>query len=172
VLDLAYTEFADEDLTPVGLAFPNVVCIRTLSKAWGLAGLRVGYAVGDERVITWIRSAGGPYAVSGPSAAIACRALDTCAGLVRETVERVRVERAELVDLLRSLGATPWESRANFVTARFPDAEKVWRNLGERGIAVRFFGARPHVENCLRITCPGRAPAFDRVTRALKETLA
>lgn len=172
VLDLAYTEFADEDLTPVGLEFPNVVCIRTLSKAWGLAGLRVGYAIGDERVINWIRAAGGPYAVSGPSAAIACRALETCAGLVRETVDTVRSERAELTALLRSLGAEPWESRANFVTARFPDAERVWRQLGQRGIAVRWFGPRPLLESCLRITCPGRRPVFERLIRALRESIA
>ena len=171
-LEALYSEFADEDLQPVGLEFANIVSIRTLSKAWGLAGLRVGYAVGDERVINWIRSAGGPYAVSGPSAAIACRALETCGGLMRQTVDHVRVERAELTRLLREIGAEPWESKANFVTARFADAERVWRGLGERGVAVRWFGERPHVENCLRITCPGREGAFERLKQSLRDAAA
>ncbi len=67
LVDLAYVEFGDDALFRAALALPNAVVIRTLSKAWGLAGLRVGYAVGHAALIGWLRAGGGPYAVSGPS---------------------------------------------------------------------------------------------------------
>ncbi|MEK6703324.1 MAG: histidinol-phosphate transaminase [Planctomycetota bacterium] len=172
IADLAYTEFADVDLQPVALEFPNVVSIRTLSKAWGAAGLRVGYAVGHPDVVTWIRAAGGPYAVSGPAALVACRMLETCAGLMQDYVARVRIERHELFGLLESLGATPWTSQANFVTASFKNAAGVHEQLASRGIAVRYFGPRPLVSDCLRITCPGSVAGMGRLSRALKEILA
>ena len=73
LVDLAYTEYADADLTPAALTLPNVVVTRTLSKAWGLAALRVGYAAGPVAVIDALRTAGLPYAVSGLSVAMARR---------------------------------------------------------------------------------------------------
>src|SRR5262249_6005414 len=71
LVDLAYAEFADDDLTPVALGQPNAIVIRTFSKAFGLAGLRVGYAIGPERMIRVMRAVGGPYPVSGLSLLIA-----------------------------------------------------------------------------------------------------
>ena len=73
--DLAYVEFADRDPTPRLLDLPNVVVLRTLSKAWGLAGLRVGYAAGPADVISWMRAAGSPYSVARPGLAVAARRL-------------------------------------------------------------------------------------------------
>lgn len=172
ILDLAYTEFADEDLQPVGLELPNVVSIRTLSKAWGLAGLRVGYAVGDPKVITWLRSAGGPYAVSGPSAAIAAAMVERHEALMRAYVARVREERVRLFDLLTQLGLDPWTSRANFVTtgARGNVNRSAADGLARRGIAVRAWGNRADLPAyAMRITCPGDEAAFERLSRALHE---
>ncbi len=175
ILDLAYTEFADEDLQPVGLEFPNIVSIRTLSKAWGLAGLRVGYAVGDERVIDWIRSAGGPYAVSGPSAAIACRALETCSHTMHAYVKQVRAERERLATLLTEIGLDPWPSQANFVTtgARWDVHLSPYDGLVRRGIATRVWRTRRDLaEYGTRITCPGSEVRFARLCRALRECCA
>src|ERR1044071_2229938 len=69
LLDQAYVEYADEDTDPVVLDLPNVVVVRTMSKAWGLAGCRVGYAVGSANVIAVLRAAGAPYPVAGLSLA-------------------------------------------------------------------------------------------------------
>ena len=75
LVDLAYAEYADEDLTAAALSHPSAVVVRTISKAWGLAGLRVGYAVGSPELIAILRVAGGPFSVSGLSLAVAERAL-------------------------------------------------------------------------------------------------
>lgn len=179
ILDLAYTEFADADLQPVGLELPNVVSIRTLSKAWGLAGLRVGYALGTPEIITWIRAAGGPYAVSGPSAALAAAALETGLDAMRASVSRVRQERAALFDLLTELGLDPWPSQANFVTTgaagvAAADARRSpYEGLARRGIAVRRWTNRRDLPaHAVRITCPGEPGAFDRLARALRDSAA
>lgn len=171
VLDAAYGEFADDDPTDAALSMPGTVVTRTLSKAWGLAGLRVGYAIGDERVIGWMRAVGQPYPVSGPSLAAALRWLSEGEGVMLGVVERVRRERAGLAALLRSLGADPVESRANFVLCRFGDALGVAEALARRGIGVRAFPDRPGLESFLRITCPASDAGLARLEGALREIL-
>jgi histidinol-phosphate aminotransferase len=169
ILDLAYIEFADRDLTPAALSLPNVVVIRTLSKARGLAGLRVGYAVGPPDIITWMRRAGQHYPVSGLSALLAGEWLTRGEAEVGEYVNRVRRERVELSAVLRDLGALPFPSQANFVLARFPDAPGVFRGLAEAGIAVRAYPGTEGLEECLRITCPGVQEQFERLIETLTD---
>jgi histidinol-phosphate aminotransferase len=176
IVDMAYGEFADVDLTATVLSLPNAVMMRTLSKAWGLAGLRVGYAAGSLQAITWMRAAGGPYAVSGPSLAIAERWLATGGSAMRGFVDRVRTERTALTSLLAELGASPAASQANFAFARLadpalPTAQAVYEALAHRGIAVRWFANRPEITDCLRITCPGEEKAMHRLTNALREIM-
>lgn len=170
--DLAYAEFADDDPTRAMLALPNVVVARTLSKAWGLAGLRLGYMVGPERVIGWLRAAGGPYSVAGPSLALAAARLLADDSDVHAYVSRVREERAKLSELLTELGAEVLPSQANFVLARFDRSSWVWEALAGLGIAVRIFPETPALEGYLRITCPGRAEEFERLAAALRTILA
>jgi histidinol-phosphate aminotransferase len=169
--DLAYVEFADEDPTALVLSLPNVLVVSTLSKAWGLAGLRVGYAVGPPEVLGWLRAAAGPYAVSRPSLALAAARLETGQGEVDAFVETVRRERGELERLLTELGAEPSPSQGNFAFARFRDAAWVRDALAGLGIAVRSFPDHPDLEGCVRITCPGDAASFARLTAALRTIL-
>ncbi len=175
VVDLAYTEYADEDLTEVVLSLPNAVAVRTFSKAWGLAGLRVGYAIGPVEVIGWLRAAGHPYAVSGPSLAIASSWYDAGRTRVDASVRRVRLERRELVAHLQDLGFSSIESQANFVLARFDDprlsAHLVADLFASQGIAVRRFPAGGVLESYLRITLPGDATSFNRLCKALTTAL-
>ena len=106
LLDHAYVEFADEDLTRSVLDLPNLVVFRTLSKAWGCAGLRVGYAVGDSRPIGWMPL--GRPALLGGVPVPGGRRCAAC-GWARPTrdrfVRRVRSERSRLGELLCDLGA-------------------------------------------------------------------
>jgi histidinol-phosphate aminotransferase len=171
VVDLAYTEYADEDLTRVALSLPNAVIVRTLSKAWGLAGLRVGYAAGPAGVIDWLRVAGGPYPGNGPGMAMASRWLVEGEAAVRATVERVRRERTALCALLADLGARPLPSQANFVVARFDDAHGVADRLLARGISVRRFTS-PRLRDALRITCPADDTVFELLIAGLIASVA
>jgi histidinol-phosphate aminotransferase len=171
MVDLAYTEFADEDLTAVAVRLPDAVAFRTMSKAWGLAGLRVGYAVGPPEVIGWMRTVGHPYAVSAVSLALASRCLETGEEGVRAFVESVRGERGRITELLTGLGARVWPSRANFVLARVPDARRARERLAGLGIAVRAFPDDPALGGCLRISLPGNDDDFDRLTAALGAVL-
>ncbi len=171
LVDLAYTEFADQDLTETALALPNTVVIRTFSKAYGLAGLRVGYAVGSERVARALRASGPPYPVSALSMAAAMEALQSEQANVRRAVARVRLERNRLEALLVDLGASPQSSQANFVLSEFPDADWAWDALAGLGIGVRRFGAESELHRSLRITCPGDHDSFDRLCRGLRSAL-
>jgi histidinol-phosphate aminotransferase len=166
--DLAYAEFAADDLTDTALTLPNVLAVRTFSKAFGLAGLRVGYAIGAPPVIEAVRAVGGPFPVSSISLAAAAEALRIVEAQGNPVVQAVRAERQKLALLLSELGAQPFPSQANFVLARFPDADRVWRELARQGIAVRRFVNQPPLEQMLRITCPGDAIAFDRLCRTLR----
>ncbi len=171
LVDLAYGEFADVDLTEVALSLPNAVVFRTLSKAWGLAGLRVGYVAGPAAVIDWLRAAGNPYAISGPSIAIATHRLAEGQAEVDAFVRRVRVERVELAAHLAHLGGEPLESQANFVLTRLPDALWARDALAGLGIAVRAWPGHASLGRVVRITCPGDETQFSRLLGALQAAL-
>ena len=170
--DLAYVEFADEDPTPLLLTRPNVLVTRTLSKAHGLAGLRVGCAIGAPQLIAWLAAAGNPYPVSGVSIAAAAAWLEGGREHdVAASVGLVRREREALTDTLLSLGARVLPSQGNFVLARFDDAQGVWERLAERGIGVRAFPGRDGMEDALRIACPGNDDALARLMGALRDVI-
>ncbi len=171
VLDHAYAEFADEDLTRAALGLPNVVVLRTFSKAWGLAGLRVGYAIGAPELIGWLRAAGNPYPTAGPSLAIAGAALETGARQLAGVVGRVREEREDLREVLGELGWRPSPSQANFVLARGDDPLWLRDALAGFGVAIRAFPGRARLEDAVRITCPGEAQDLGRLVHGLRTTL-
>ncbi|HZO15264.1 MAG TPA: aminotransferase class I/II-fold pyridoxal phosphate-dependent enzyme [Polyangiaceae bacterium] len=167
LVDLAYVEFADEDLTQAALALPNALATRTLSKAWGLAGLRVGYALGSASIVEWLRRVGNPYAVAAPSLATARRCLESGEAAMRGRVAAVRRERGELARLLERLGFEATASQANFVYARSPKAPWLRDGLAGLGIGVRLIG-----DDAVRITCPGDAEPFARLAMGIESALA
>jgi histidinol-phosphate aminotransferase len=172
VLDHVYVEYADTDLTPAVLGLPNVLVLRTLSKAWGLAGCRVGYAVGTPYVIAVLRAAGGPYTVAAPSVALALAQLERGTEPLRVHVARVREERSLLRGRLAARGLASHASQANFVLVECgPRAGSIRAGLAARGVLVRDFPDRPGLETALRITLPGNAPDFERLSQALERTL-
>lgn len=172
LLDHAYVEFSDADFTQAALEWPNVLVVRTVSKAWGLAGLRIGCGVGHPELIRQLRACGGPYPVSGPSLVLAAAALESGERAVAAFVSTIREERTRLETLMSDLGADPEPSHANFVFGRFKDALWIRDGLAGLGIAVRAFPGRPSLDGCVRITCPGDEAAFRRLTHALHATCA
>jgi len=172
IADLAYAEFADEDLMPTLLKYPNVVVTRTFSKALGLAGLRVGYAIGDARVIAWLKGASGPYTVSKLSLAMASARLQAEQAPVQAYIERVKNERTKLRALIEELGGSSSPSQANFVLARFKNRDWVREALEGLGIGVRAFPDKPELADAIRITCPGNDVHFERLCTGLRSALA
>lgn len=171
VLDAAYIEFADTDLTQSALDLGNVVVVRTLSKAFGLAGLRVGYLLGAPDLVAEIAGFGSPYAVSGISVAIASQALAN--GAKAELyVDNVVRERKELTTLLSDLGAEPLPSQGNFVLATNTDAGELVSRAASLGVGLRRFPQRRGLERCVRIGVPGDSDQFDRLVRVLESALA
>lgn len=172
LLDAAYAEFADIDLTPVAACLDNVVVVRTLSKAFGLAGLRVGYLLGAPGIVSEVGRFGSPYAVSGLSAALAADVLDNGQQRVDGLVKTVVAERDGLFGLLTELGTSPLPSQANFVLATNTDPESMVSGAASLGVGLRRFPGRPGLERCVRISLPGDADEFDRLASALRAVLA
>ncbi|MEA3502332.1 MAG: aminotransferase class I/II-fold pyridoxal phosphate-dependent enzyme [Actinomycetota bacterium] len=171
VLDAAYAEFADEDLTAIALELGNTVIVRTLSKAYGLAGLRVGYLLGPPDLIAEMASYGSPYSVSSLSAAVALERLDRLDDL-EGFVETVRSERAALTEFLGTFGVPSLPSQGNFVLANVGDPEWVVDACGALGVGVRRFAGRGDLDRWIRITTPGEPRTFARLEQALATALS
>lgn len=180
-LDLAYGEYnatTTADLAALARVLPNVVTFRTFSKAWGLAGFRVGYAVGPAELLAPMRAAGNPYAVSRAALAVAHAWFDAGEPRMREAVLRSTGERAEIARALADLGFAVVRGLGNFVFARERrpgDAERLHAALGERGIAVRLFRADAEPSDpqpgAVRITTPCDAASLRTLLDALSNAL-
>jgi histidinol-phosphate aminotransferase len=171
IFDHVYGDYADEDLTQAALEFPNVVVVRTFSKAWGLAGCRVGYAIARPAVAYRMREAGPPYSVAGPSLALALAALERGDETVRAHVALVREEREDLAGRLRAWGSSAPASQGNFVFPDFGDRVGTVRDsLAEDGFVVRRF-ENPLISGSLRISLPGDPAVYDQLVRALARAL-
>lgn len=153
VVDEAYAEFASaESALNWAKDQPNVVVLRTLSKAWGSAGLRVGMAYAVPRVIALFNLLKPPYNVGAPAQEAALRTLadpaKTTAHIALSNAERERLR----VALSAMPGTTVFPSDANFLLVRFPRAGALFGNLQQQGIVVRDRSKEPGCKDCLRIT--------------------
>ncbi len=172
LLDHAYVEFADTDLTVRALDFPNTLVFRTFSKAWGCAGLRVGYVAGRPEVVALLRRVGQPYPVSGPSLCAAEVLLGSDGAYRRRHVEGTRSRRRRMASELAKRGLDSLVSQANFLLVRTPAAPWLRDALAGLGIAVRAFPGRPGFADRLRITVPAGDGELDRFLRATDAALA
>ncbi len=172
VLDAAYTEFAAEDLTRVALDLGNAVVIRTMSKAYGLAGLRVGYLLGPPELVAEIGAHGNPYPVASISAALATTRLGRPASELTDFVEEVKRERVELASVLSDLGTKPLPSEANFVLTECRDPSWLISAAAAMGVGLRQFPGRPGLREMVRITLPGNRLDFQRLVDTLEAALA
>ncbi|MEU0723380.1 histidinol-phosphate transaminase [Streptomyces sp. NPDC006140] len=168
VVDEAYIEFSHGDsLLPLLDGRPNLVISRTMSKAFGAAGLRLGYLAAHPAVVDAVQLVRLPYHLSAVTQATALAALehtDTLLGYV----EQLKAERDRLVTELRATGYEVVESDANFVQfGRFEDAHTAWQKILDRGVLVRDNG----IPGWLRVSAgtPEENDAFLDAVRALKK---
>ena len=168
LVDHAYVEFCDQDFTARAVALENVVVTRTFSKALGLAGARVGYAVASKELIEWLETAGHPYAVSGLSIEVARRWLREGQEQVAGFIDTVKQERVRLQKSLEEGGARVLPSGANFLFA-FVEDGTWWRDgLAGQGIAIRAYPGVEGMEGAIRIACPGNEAEMERLERAIQ----
>ncbi len=170
ILDEAYAEFADGDCLDLVAKWDRLIITRTFSKAFGLAGLRVGYAVAAPYLTGEIEKSRGPYKVSSLGARSAIAALTEDSHWVNERIAEAREARTGLTRELRRLGLDPLPSQSNFVLVPVARAETVSARLRERGIAVRPFPRLTRVGDAIRITV-GPPPMMEKVLTALDEVL-
>ncbi len=173
LLDHVYVDYADEDLTALASGLSNVVTVRSFSKAWGLAGCRVGYTVAAREVANVIRNTGNPFPVAGASIATVRGQLESGRERLEEHVALVRERRSRISDRLARLGAQPAPSQGNFVFADFGErADLVHSGLASLGIRVRRFPHRPEIATGIRMSVPESAEETERLLRGLETVLA
>ncbi len=169
LVDLAYAEFATRDLAGIALASRDAVVLRSFSKAYGLAGLRVGYAIASEERIAELRAVRGPFPCSSVSLALALSATELDPEVLHSVRATARAEVTRLRACLASLGLRALDSSANFVLALGPRAQQIAAALAERGVHVRTFANEPSLAEALRVTVPFDAADLERFERAAQQ---
>ncbi|MEO7073236.1 MAG: histidinol-phosphate transaminase [Rhodanobacter sp.] len=156
VVDEAYVEFADDTSATALLArYPHLVVLRTLSKAWALAGARIGSVLAGSQVINLLRRILPPYPLPRPCVDAALRALSMAGQAnARQRIAEVCAQRAQVASSLRRFAAVRevLPSQANFLTVRFHHASAAHRRLLDAGVVVRDVSRYPRLDDALRIT--------------------
>ena len=163
-VDEAYVEMSAVSALPLIVRMPNVVVVRTLSKAFGLAGVRVGYALAGPAISAVLRRVRPPGSISVVSAALGAQALGDLTGM-RQRVAQIIDERARLQYELGSLGLEVRDSAANFLLVR--TGRRVAAELLKEGLVVRTFPSTSPLAEYIRITVR-RPDENARLVAALK----
>jgi len=166
LLDEAYADYAPDDFLEVAVRSRRVLVVRTLSKLYGLAGLRVGFAVGAPEVIREVEKSRGPYKVNRVAEAAAVAALEDREGWIPGIRAATLEGRARLAFELAARGYTPLPSSANFILVPVDDAVFVTASLRQEGVAVRPFPGLPGLGDAIRVSV-GPAAELDRFLLAL-----
>jgi len=170
VVDEAYSEFTGASVIPLRTRFPNVVAVRTASKAYAMAGLRVGFAVGARETIARLAIYRPPGSIGTISATVVAAALEDTAEMVRN-VARVEAERPRLAAALAETGWDPQPSVTNFLLLDLGTADRseaAALALMARGLVPRTFGHGHPLAHCLRVTVRDRAED-DRLIDAARD---
>jgi histidinol-phosphate aminotransferase len=170
VIDEAYAEFAEFSVVPLVNEFENLIVLRTFSKAFGLAGLRFGYAVSQRNLSEMLSiKAQLPYPVNSIALKMGLRLLNNLE-IMKAAVNRMKKERERLIKQLDELrGVSVFDSQANFVLVQTNrDVDEVFRELLKRGIIVRKIGKVLTLSGCLRVTV-GLPKMNDKLLAILKQ---
>lgn len=152
VLDEAYYEFYGISSIDLIEKYNKIIILRTLSKAFGLAGLRVGYAISSEEIIEWIYKIKQPYNLNSISQLISEIVLDRL-DIIQPLIKNIINERDLLYNSLIGIkDIKVFPSSANFLLLRTMDSCKLNNYLVKRGILVKYYGDRPLLNNCFRIS--------------------
>jgi len=172
VVDEAYADFAADSVVDLVNEFENLVVLRTFSKAFGIAGLRLGYAVTNRNLARVIDERFQmPYSASNIAIRLAQKLLDNF-NLIRNAIAELKAERAKLITKLRQVDRLrAFDSEANFVLFQTErGSDEVYTSLLAKGIIIKNIGKVLHLDGCLRVTV-APSPVTERFISALTEVL-
>ncbi len=169
LVDEAYAEYADYSVVQLINKYENLIVLRTFSKAFSLAGLRLGYAVANPRLAKAIDKMPAPYPVNVVSLSMGSKMIENI-GLMRESVTALKAERGRLINELNNIpGVEAFDSKANFVLFRTEKPyEMVYEAALRKGLVIKKLGKLINYENCLRTTV-GLPEMNTKLLSALKE---
>jgi len=170
VIDEAYAEFADYSSASLSAKKRNMIVLKTFSKAFGLAGMRFGYAIANPDISSLL-SETIPYTVNTVTAKYVSKLL-TKMEFIENSIEQVKAERKRLISELKSVkGIKVFDSKANFVTFKPQrNADAIYHKLLEKGILIKNLGNLSIIGDCLRVTV-GLPDMNDQFLNALKQIL-
>lgn len=156
VVDEAYIDFAGPGASVCELIreYPHLVVMQTMSKAWGLAGIRCGFAISAAPTIAIMNKVKAPYSVNKLTSSMALEALRS-QEVFQQKLEQVLAERDRLRERLESMVGVVHRvlpSDANFLMFQIDNAEAVYKSMAEGGVVVRYRGSCLHCDGCLRVT--------------------
>jgi histidinol-phosphate aminotransferase len=173
VVDEAYVDFANETALPLVQEFENVIVIRTLSKGYSLAGLRLGFGIAQPKLLEGLFKVKDSYNIDAIACLVGAAAMRDQA-YKNACAEKIKASRTILADALKQLGFRVWDSQTNFLLVQPPHhstehlAEKLYLALKEAGILVRYF-KQPGLSDKLRITV-GTDEQNQRLIETIRET--
>jgi len=153
LVDEAYGEYADYSVVPLISKYENLAVLRTFSKAFGLAGLRLGYAVANPTLANAIKKIPAPYAINIVTLTMGRKLLENI-DIVKEAVAALKEERKKMIEGLNRIeNVEAFDSKANFVLFNTTKPyEGVHLNLLKKGVVIKKLGKLLEYENCLRST--------------------
>lgn len=155
IVDEAYIEFAETtSMTNFLDEFANLVVLRTMSKLYGLAGVRCGALIAGKDIIDLLRKVIAPYPIPSKAGAIVVKHLTNNLSKIKDELELIRSERESMYEFLRELPFVikAWPSRANFLLVNVKDARKFMKHCEVSGIIIRDRSLELGLKNCVRIS--------------------
>lgn len=172
VIDEAYIDFSNQDsLAKEVLDRNNVVVLQTMSKAFGLAGIRLGIALANPEIIDFMMKVKAPYNVNKLTSKAALKGFSYI-NAMKEKVEQIKSEREKVINRLKKIPEIEkvFPTDANFLVFRLDDALNIYKKMAAQGVVIRYRGNEPHCENCLRLTI-GTPQENERFFQVLEKVL-
>ena len=154
VVDEAYIDFSsNESMAQFVQQYPNLVVLQTFSKAFGLAGIRLGTAISNPEIIRYMLRVKAPYNVNKLTAEAALEAFEKI-DLVKFNISKIKEEKEYVAEQLGFADAVErvYPSNANFLLFKIKNSKEVYQKLADRGVIIRYRGSEPLCENFLRVT--------------------
>ena len=173
VVDEAYIDFAGDESSCLDLIneFPNLVILRTFSKAWGLAGIRLGYCICDEEIINYLFKIKAPYNINSLTRKAFHEAFSN-SSKKDEFISSILKEKQYIIEELNKITNIEklFPSDTNYILIKIQDAVSVQKLLANEGVIIRDRSNQPGLENCLRITV-GTHEQNEQLLRSLHKVL-